>query len=282
MRLSYILEEAMANLRYGGFINVLSLAIIALTIMILSAFILVVISIHGELVRLQQEPAIVVFLNDSVDTSSAHQLQRQFEKLNHVRNVRYVSKQEALNRTYEIFGQGAEAIIEGFEAMNPLPASLEIQMDTTDLKHIESLAEELRSYPGVEDVRYERSSTLFIRKAQLVLIGLSILLGSASVVIVWFSIMLTAHFRREEIWVMRMVGATYWFIRLPLILTGAMLGFFGSLLGLLAFYGLFRLFTAQLGDVAFLSTRWVFLILALGCFLGVIGGIAPVRRYVNA
>ena len=147
---------------------------------------------------------------------------------------------------------------------------------------VERLAEEVATYPGIEQVKYERSGTAFIRKAQFVLIGLSLLLGSASVVIVCFSIMLTVYFRREELRVMRLVGATYWYVRFPLLVTGGILGLLGSSLGLLAFYGLFQLLLSQLGNVSFLSPLWIALILGFGCLIGLLGGAVPVRRHLHA
>ncbi len=282
MKFSYSIEEAFANLRYGGLINLLSLAIIALTVMILSALILVVIHIHGELKRLEDEPSIVAFLEDSVDKSSADQLRSQLEKIKDIESVTYISKQDALNRAREIFGEEGNAITEGLRDINPLPASLEIRTRTTDPKFIEKIAEEIRTYQDIEDVNYERGSAAFIWKAELVVIGLSVFLGSASIAIVCFSIMLTVYFRREELRVMRMVGATYWFIRVPLLLTGGILGLVGSALGLLALYGLFRIFAAPLGPIHFLPLIWVVRILGIGCLLGLIGGAIPVSKYLNA
>ena len=282
MKLRYSFEEALANLRYGGLINLLCLAIIALTVTILSALVLVAVHVQDELRRLRDSPSVVVFLEDSVDASSAHRLRSQFEKLGDVRTVTYVSKSQALERARTIFGENADAVISGFDEMNPLPASLEVHASTTEPDKVERIAKEIATYPGVEQVEYERSGTAFIRKAQFVLIGLGLLFGTASLVIVCFSIMLTVYFRREELRIMRLVGATYWYIRIPLLLTGAVLGIFGSSLGLALFYGVFRLLKTQLGDVYFLSFHWISLILLVGCLIGLLGGSVPVRRYMNA
>ena len=94
---------------------------------------------------------------------------------------------------------------------------------------------QIRSFNQVEDVKYEQEASEFIRRLEMVLLGLGGLMGGASVIIVCFSIMLTAYFRREEIRVMRLVGATYWYIRVPLIAQGVFLGFIGSLSGVVSF-----------------------------------------------
>jgi len=281
----YLLEEAMSNLRYGGLVNILSATIIMLTIVILSALILVANYIHGELGELKDEPAIIAFLDDSLDDTSAKKLRSEIEKLEHVESVTLVSKAEALRRSETVFGKQANIIVEGFQNINPLPASLEIQVLPNSMKPdiLEELAEKVKRYKGegVEDVVYEKRSSDFIRKTEMVVIGLTILLSAASIVIVCFTIMLTAYFRREEIRIMKLVGATYWYIRIPLILQGVILGVTGSILGMFAFYTIFSLYVSKIGNAPFLPLKQILLIIMAGVFLGLIGGITPVRKYVN-
>ena len=109
----------------------------------------------------------------------------------------------------------------------------------------------------------------------MILLGLGGLMGGASVIIVCFSIMLTAYFRREEIRVMRLVGATYWYIRVPLIAQGVFLGFIGSLTGIVSFYTLFRIFVPRISEIKFIPFDQLGLILLGGVLLGLLGSIAP-------
>ena len=148
-------------------------------------------------------------------------------------------------------------------------------------ERLSQLANQLWTFSQVEDVRVEQASSEFIRKVEMVLTGLGGLMGAASVIIVCFSIMLTAYFRREEIRVMRLVGATYWYIRIPLIAQGVFLGFIGSLFGILSFYVLFRLFVPRITEIPFIPWDQLGLILLGGVLLGLLGSIAPIRRYVN-
>jgi len=279
----YLLEEAMSNLRYGGLVNILSAAIIMLTIVILSALILVTNYIHGELGELKDEPAIIAFLDDSLDDTIAKELRSKIEKLDHVESVKYVSKTETLERSKIAFGDQAGIITEGFQDINPLPASLEIHVLPDAMKPdiLEELMEKVKRHKEVEDFNYEKQSSDFIKKTEMVVIGLTILFGAASIVIVCFSIMLTAYFRREEIRIMKLVGATYWYIRIPLILQGVILGVAGSLLGMFLFYVVFSLYVSKIGNTPFLPIGQILLIIMAGALLGFIGGIAPVRKYVN-
>ena len=278
----YLLEEAISNLRHGGFVNILSAIIVTLTVMIVSVLLLVGNYIHGEVEQLKSEPAVIAFLDDYLDDSSAQQLRSQIEKLEHVDSVTYVSKAEALQRSQIVFGEQT-AIIEGFQDINPLPASLEIRVmpDALDADIIAEIKRKVELYEGVEEVSNEQQHSDFIHKIEVVVTGLAGLLGGASVVIVCFSIMLTAYFRREEIRIMKLVGATYWFIRIPLIFQGVVLGMAGSILGLSLFYGIFHLFTVQFGPVPFLQAKQILFILLMGIFLGFIAGMMPLRKYID-
>lgn len=281
--MSYLFEESFSNIRHGGFVSFLSIVIITLTVTIGSALILVGNYLRGEVENLRDKAAITVFLKDSVGESEGQEFRSQIEKIDWAASVNYVSKKEALARGEQIFGELGKILMDGLSESNPLPASLEIYIQETLLEPemLSQFAAQLSAFPQVEDVIHEQKSSEFIRQVETVLMGLGVLMGAASVIIVCFSIMLTAYFRREEIRVMRLVGATYWYIRIPLIAQGVFLGFIGSLAGIISFYILFRLFIPQIGHIAFIPLNQLGLILLGGILLGLLGSIAPIRRYVN-
>ena len=279
----YLFEESFSNIRHGGFVSFLSIVIITLTVTIGSALILIGNYLRGEIEDLKDKPAMIVFLTDSVGESEGREFRSQIEKIDWAATVTYVSKEEALARGEEMFGAFGKTLTEGFADSNPFPASLEIYIEDTLLPSEKLLqhADQIRSFAQVEDVKYEQESSEFIRKVEMLLLGLGGLMGGASVIIVCFSIMLTAYFRREEIRVMRLVGATYWYIRVPLIAQGVFLGFIGSLSGIVSFYTLFRIFVPRISEMKFIPLDQLGLILLGGILIGLLGSIAPIRRYVN-
>ena len=280
----YLFEESFSNIRHGGFVSLLSVVIVTLTVTIASALILIGNYLQREIENLKDRPAIIVFLKDTVGESEGQEFRSQIEKLDWASSVIYVSKKEALTRSEEMFGDFGKTLTEGFSDSNPFPASLEIYIQETLLEpdKLSQFAAQLRAFTHqVEDVTSEQASSEFMRKVEMVLTGLGGLMGAASVIIVCFSIMLTAYFRREEIRVMRLVGATYWYIRIPLIAQGVFLGFIGSFSGILSFYVLFRLFVPRITEIQFIPWDQLGLILLGGVLLGLLGSIAPIRRYVN-
>ncbi len=282
--MSYLLEESFSNIRHGGSVSFLSIVIITLTITIGSALILIGNYLSSQIEDLKDKPAIIVFLKDSIGESEGQEFRSQIEKIDWAASVTYVSKEEALARGELMFGEFGKTLTEGFADSNPFPASLEIYIKETLLNpdKLSQLVNQIRSFTHqVEDVTHVQESSEFIQKVEVVLMGLGGLMGVASMIIVCFSIMLTAYFRREEIRVMRLVGATYWYIRIPLIVQGVFLGFIGSLSGIISFYILFRLFIPRISQMAFIPLNQLGLILLGGILLGLFGSIAPVRRYVN-
>ncbi len=279
----YLFEESFSNIRHGGFVSFLSIVIITLTVTIGSALILIGNYLRGEIEDLKDKPAMIVFLTDNVGESEGREFRSQIEKIDWAATVTYVSKEQALARGEEMFGAFGKTLTEGFADSNPFPASLEIYIEDTLLPSEKLLqhVSQIESFAQVEDVRYEQESSEFIRKVEMALLGLGGLMGGASVIIVCFSIMLTAYFRREEIRVMRLVGATYWYIRVPLIAQGVFLGFIGSLSGIVSFYTLFHLFVPRISEIQFIPFDQLGLILLGGILLGLLGSIAPIRRYVN-
>ena len=279
----YLFEESFSNIRHGGFVSFLSIVIVTLTVTIGSALILIGNHLREEIEGLKDKPAMIVFLTDSVGESEGREFRSQIEKIDWAATVTYVSKEEALARGEEMFGAFGKTLTEGFADSNPFPASLEIYIKDTLLPPEKLLqhADQIRSFAQVEDVKYEQESSEFIRKVEMLLLGLGGLMGGASVIIVCFSIMLTAYFRREEIRVMRLVGATYWYIRVPLIAQGVFLGFIGSLSGIVSFYTLFRIFVPRISEMKFIPLDQLGLILLGGILIGLLGSIAPIRRYVN-
>ena len=279
----YLFEESFSNIRHGGFVSLLSVIIITLTVTIGSALILIGNYLRGQIEDLKEEPAIIVYIKDSVGESEGREFRSQIEKIEWAAAVTYVSKDQALEKGERMFGEFGKTLTDGFADSNPFPASLDIYITETLLppEKLSQLVTQLRSFPQVEDVTHEQDTSEFIHKVETVLLGLAGLMGGASVIIVCFSIMLTAYFRREEIRVMRLVGATYWYIRVPLIAQGVFLGFIGSLTGILSFYALFRVFVPRVSDMQFIPFYQLGLILLGGILLGLLGSIAPIRRYVN-
>jgi len=278
--MAYIWRETFSNMKYSGIIGFMSIIVVVLTTLVLSALLIIANYIHAELNVLKQSPLVVVFLKEGLQDSERQLIQQDIEKLPQVQSARYISKEDALLKTKEMFADRSE-ILEGLEDSNPLPSSFEIELKTQSLANIREVAEGIKGFPGVEDIQYAEQTSELVRKVQTALIIIGSTLGLASIAIICFSIMLTSYMRREEIRIMRLVGATGPFIRLPLLLQGIIQGLLGSAIGLATLYGLLNLLPTEAVLISFLPTRQIALILWLGAFMGFVGGAVPLRRLLK-
>ncbi len=278
--MAHIWRETFSNIRYSGLIGVLSIVVVVLTAMMFSTLLIVANYIHTELSVMKKSPLVVVFLRDGLADSARQQIRNRIESLPQVRSTKYVSKEEALRKTYEMFA-GHTEVLEGLEDINPLPSSFEVELKPQSLDKAKELAEEMNGFQGVEDTQYAEKTSKFVKKIETPLIFIGSILGLASIVIVCFSIMLTTYIRRDEIRIMRLVGATGLFIRVPLLLQGVVQGFMGSVIGLAILYGLLKLMEMQTGPISFLPLKQIVLVAILGMSMGFIAGAIPLRRLIK-
>ena len=175
--------------------------------------------------------------------------------------------------------------------VNPLPASLEVRLKTgyRDAAHVERVAQRLRGFGFVNDVRFGRE---WIQKLDHLrnitgIVGLVIGLAFAAVavVIIGVTIRLTLLQRAREITIMRLVGATNWFIRGPFLLEGALKGLLGGLLSLVLCYGGYLLFRDQSGGtfagLIFFHPLQMLAIVVFGVLLGLGGSMVSVGRQLR-
>ena len=277
------MEETISNIRHGGVVSILSLVTIMLTAIIVSVLVLLHNAIRTEVTAIKDATAIIVFLHDSISEIEQQRLQFDIEDLEMVERVVYVSKKQALARGRQIFDEFA-SIVQGFELVNPLPASFEVHLKDEALE--QQILRKTASYirvmsEKIDEVTYEQFTSTFIRRAEFGVLGLGSIMGVASIIIVAFSVVLTVYFRREEIEILRLVGASSWYIGFPLIIQGGILGGFGSLLGVTITFALFRAFTTQFRTLSFIPFHQTALIVLVSIVFGLLASIFPTLKYAD-
>ena len=133
----------------------------------------------------------------------------------------------------------------------------------------------------IDEVTYETLTSTFVHRAEIGIFGLSMVMSLASTIIVAFSIVLTVYFRREEIEILRLVGASSWYIGVPLVIQGGFLGGFGSLLGMLLSFLIFKSFTPEFEILSFIPFYQFALIVFAGTFFGSLASVFPTVKYTN-
>ena len=284
--LVFLATEAAKNFRQTGWVGVSAVVLIALSMTALGVFGLLSMNMGRAVAQWRERVKIVVYLKDEPAPSAAERLMERFRQIEGVGRVRYVSKYEALSRLRAQLGDQSDLV--DHLPTNPLPASVEVgpTSEMTTPEGNRALVEKLAALPEVEEVQ---GSTEWVdRLAQLrrllmgIGFGVGALLALAAILTVTVSTILVIHSRRQEVEIMRLVGAPESAVWAPLLLQGLLQGLVGALAAVSLLAIGYRLlsprlipfFTETLGfpQVSFFSWLELLVLIGSGALLGALGG----------
>ncbi|HEY6779154.1 MAG TPA: permease-like cell division protein FtsX [Thermoleophilaceae bacterium] len=239
MRPIFFLREALRGLRRSSAPALAALLTILLTALVLGVFIPIVQATTGTANEVRSRVVVDVYVSDSATDEETAELRRAITDTPNVESVEFISKGEALARAEE---KNPKAFKEGAELLgsNPLPASFRVTPEDPD--RIQEIVDALvpngrPRLAAIDEVRNREEETDKILSATGLVKGLTAALAGllvlASIALVANTIRLSVYARRREVEVMKLVGATNWFIRWPFVIEGIIVGFFGGLLAVL-------------------------------------------------
>jgi len=230
-RISYLLREAIANIGRNGLV-VLG-AVLAVFISLTLTFGTLV---FGEVVRINtlqwaEDVRVIAFVRDDA-LPSVSELQAEMESWGEVDSVYFVSKAEALDEARVLLSNQPATLRVIEESPDIVPASLRIKPVNPD--DYQTIVTRLQATPGllrVQSAGQAIDAMISLRDGLQVMFWLlALALGVAAVALIANTIHMAIYARREEIEIMRLVGASNWFIRVPFLLEGAIEGFIGAAL----------------------------------------------------
>jgi cell division transport system permease protein len=279
------IREALAGFRRAPLLTGLSVAMIGLSLFVVGLFGIAAHNIQLVLNQVEARVEVVAYLRDDAVDEEVDALQSDIAAFPHVRDVLYISRRQAFELA-RVQLQDFEAIFTDLET-NPFPASLEITLNpgqrSPDAVH--AIAAAVADYPFVEDVRYGRDWLDKVYLLRRVAAASALVVGGAfaavAALIIGAAVRLAIFARREEIAIMRLVGATNGFIRRPFLVEGILAGALGSFLALPATYLVFRLLSDAVVDLAWIPDTWLLIGLGLGILFGVTASAISVRRHLR-
>ena len=284
--MTLFLKRAIKDILKNRYLNTITIITIALSVLIVSAFALFFLNVGDLMNTWKKGIRIMAYLDPNVQEAEILHLRDTLSKLPGVLNARFISKDEAMLILREQV-KGQSSLLDGLKT-NPLPSAFEIQHEAlgqSDAKTAQ-LADRIASLPAVSEVEYGQKwlgrFTHLFNLFRLAGFGLGGLFFMATVFIVANTIRLVLYSRREEMEIMRLVGATDRFIKTPFFIEGLIQGFLGGIIGLAGLYLTFAIVSSKVGQglsPVILSIRFLpFEIVAgillssmvigwLGCFL---------------
>lgn len=291
----YFFRQAWQNLNQNPWINAVTLGTISLSFLILGFFLVIFLNTRGLLEEWGGRIRVTAYLADSATAERVARVGEEIRGFNEVQEVSYRSKDAALKALEENL-KGQRGLLNGLPC-NPLPASLEIQLrpEYQNAIGVQRVVAKLRGKPEVEDLQFgsdwvERFSA-FVALLQVLGLGLGGMLLVAAFFVISNTIRLNIFARREEIEIMRSVGATGLFIRAPFYIEGVLQGFLGACLAIGLLFVLFQLFLIKVYDplkdllgnfpLLFLTAEQSMAMALGGVVLGLLGTQVSVGRYLR-
>jgi cell division transport system permease protein len=296
--LFYFIKEALVNSKKNFGTTFGAIITIFLSLFVIGAFMVMSLVIDRIVQSIESQVSITIFLSDEATESNVNALTNNIQYMPEVAEVRYISKEQALESVRE----GNPGIVEQLDS-NPLPASLAIEL--SEPEKVESVVAAIQADPVCaqvvdhpdnpgEDMRYgeqiiEQMFT-FTNIVRLVCVVLVVLLIFVALVFINNTIRLAILARSKEIAIMRLVGASNGFIRGPFLMEGALQALVGAGLAILTIFLLASQLLPQLGTlITWLPINYAsmqlwqvyLLLLGVGLVIGLFGSALAMRRYLK-
>jgi len=281
----HALREAVAAFRRAPVLTGLSAAMVGLALFVVSLFALAAFNLRLALQVVEERVEVIAYLEDGTRLDEMELARQELAGMPEVEEVRYVTKDEALERARQDLPEFGELFGDG--EVNPLPASLEVRLRDgfRSEETIARIAAVATDYPWIEDVTYGREwvDKLFtLRRMAMVSTGvLGTAFGTVAALIIGTALRIAIFARKDEIYIMRLVGARNGFIRRPFLVEGAMAGMMGGALALGLTWVMFRLVDAYLFQVTWMPTMWAAMVVLAGAAFGVMSSAVAVRRHLS-
>ncbi len=291
--LFYFWKEALKSIFHHGWMSIASIAVVAITLLILGSFMVINYNVAILTEDIKEQVQIVLYIDEGAGAEEVNELQALLISHPQMEEVRYVSKEEAMERLKDQLGERA-FLLDGYEEedKNPLRDSYELRTNIPE--EVAVIAEEIENYPAVGYLDYGSGvvEPLFQFTGIVRWVGLAFMSGLAltAVFLIAHTIRLTVFIRRKEIMIMKYVGATDWFIRWPFIFEGLLLGLFGALIPVAIIYYAYEIaFLWMETNVYFVNlipteeimAEIMQVLIPLGVVLGVLGSSISVRRFLK-
>jgi len=283
LNLWYSFREGILGLRRARLATAITVSTVAVTLTLWGTFLVLTVNVRRIVELFKEKMALEVFIDNSLSSEEIRTLGKAISSAQGVEGVVFVSRQEALKRFREEFGEDPLMVLEE----NALPPSFQVKLkkELRSPEGIEAVAERLERLDGVDEVVYHgKLFRVADRTSRLVFIADGVLffvILLSAVLLVANTLRLTTLSQRKTIQIMELVGATEGFIRRPYVIQGILQGGIGGAIGSLVVWGF--VFGVRLRFPHLLEASFVLVLMPffLGLLLGFLGSRVGLRRFMR-
>ena len=287
----FLTASGLKNIWSHRLMSIASVGVLVACMLMMGIAVVLTFNIDNVVSTLEDQNVVLVFFDDEMSEEDAIVTCTKLQEVDNVKSVDFISKSEGLDRQKELMGNEYEELFNWIADENPLPDGAQVIMD--DIHEFDQTLVRLRAVDGVKSVRDQRNvaATLaavrsIINKAGFWVIALLLVI---SLVIVSNTVKVTMYTRKLEINIMKAVGATNSFIRLPFIIEGMALGVIAGVLSTGLLYLLYKsaeqtfFETFSTRFVPFTSFGWYVFggFMLMGILIGSIGSALSISKYLR-
>ena len=290
-KFGYLIREGVRGIFLHGFMSFAAVCVTVACLIIMGSFSLILYNLSVMVTELEQENEMIVYIDETYTEDQATSVGSQINMIGNVHNAQFVSREEALQNFVE--EQNDPEAFAGLQSDTLRDRFVITLEDNTLMGQTEN---ELRQIQGVADVsaHYEISEgfTTLQHVLRIASVAIIAVLLVVSLLIISNTVKLAMYDRKDEIAVMRMVGATNGFIRMPYVVEGFLLGMFGAAVAFFLEWGLYKLVAERIASVDTLQlftvvpfSEVLYLMIAAyaitGFMVGVFGSLLSIRKFLN-
>ena len=285
---------AVQNIWRNGVMSFSSIFAVTITLLLIGVIGVLALNVQDISANIEEGVSIYVKLERNIDSEAELAVGDQINAINGVTKSTYYTKDQELDKLIEKQGEDGAELFESYRDENPLGAAYEVEVK--DASQIEAISKKIEEIPNVNSATYGGESTEnMVQTLQTIQTGGTVFIVGLSVVALFMianTIKITITARQTEISIMRMVGASNWYIRIPFMLEGMLIGLIGSIIPIIVLiYGYQRIYDyaggALLSVMLALKEPMPFtrdfslIIAAIGAGVGLIGSFVSIRRFLK-
>lgn len=288
--------DALKSIKRNKTLSTVSSATVAATLFILGILFLILLNVNSGIGNVESQIQVQVYLKNDITIDQQMNILNKITDTNGITSIQFESKDEAFQKFKKQLGDKNKSLVNGLDPSTTMPNSYIISLSNPSYSSIVVKALENEGTPiaGIDKINDGRelvnkivSITNTIKWVGIVIF---LILIGVSLFLIGNTIKLAVYSRRREIGIMKYIGATDWFIRLPFVIEGMILGFAGSVVSTIIVYYVYRIFYDKFSNsfmmsslistsYVWISMSWKFVL--AGMFIGALGSIISIRKFLE-
>lgn len=294
----YSIKQGFINIKRNKLYSLASIGTITACIFLIGLFYAVVINLQHVVQNAEEQVNITIFFEEGISEERVNEIGELINKRVEVEKTYFTSAEEAWAEFKKLYFGDKEELAEGFKDKNPLANSASYTVFLNDLEMQDVFVAYMKTVEGVRQVNYSSNAasmlTDFGRLVGLVSAAIIIILLGVGIFLISNTVMIGITVRKEEIGIMKLMGATDYFVRAPFLVEGIIIGLIGAIIPIIILYFIYREVVAYIiGQfqsistiVNFLGISEVFKVLVpvsliIGAGIGVLGSMITIRKHLK-